>query len=110
MKLAALIFDVDGTIADTEELHRLAFNHSFRAHGLDWDWDRALYKDLLRVTGGKERIASYLQRLPLSNSRRERLESLIGPLHATKTGRYRELVESGALSARPGMRDLMLDA
>ena len=45
-RAAALIFDVDGTLAETEELHRQAFNHAFARHGLDWQWDRALYEDL----------------------------------------------------------------
>ena len=58
-RAAALIFDVDGTLAETEELHRQAFNQAFARHGLDWQWDRAVYKDLLRVTGGKERIRAF---------------------------------------------------
>ena len=59
MPLRALIFDVDGTLAETEEAHRVAFNETFAAFGLSWEWSRADYRDLLRVTGGKERIAAY---------------------------------------------------
>jgi beta-phosphoglucomutase-like phosphatase (HAD superfamily) len=59
----AIIFDVDGTLAETEEAHRLAFNQAFAEAGLDWTWDQALYRDLLKVTGGKERIAHYLSSL-----------------------------------------------
>jgi len=56
-KLQALLFDVDGTLSDTErDGHRVAFNMAFKAAGLDWYWDEALYGDLLAVTGGKERI------------------------------------------------------
>ena len=56
MNLQALIFDVDGTLAETEELHRRAFNEAFAEAGLDWSWDKALYRELLKTTGGKERI------------------------------------------------------
>ena len=51
--LSALIFDVDGTLAETEELHREAFNKAFAAAALDWHWDQALYGQLLAVSGGK---------------------------------------------------------
>ena len=47
MKLRALIFDVDGTLADTEEAHRGAFNEAFSAHGLDWNWSKPGYAQLL---------------------------------------------------------------
>jgi beta-phosphoglucomutase-like phosphatase (HAD superfamily) len=55
MRLKALIFDVDGTLAETEEVHRCAFNEAFRRHGLDWNWSKAAYARLLSITGGKER-------------------------------------------------------
>jgi beta-phosphoglucomutase-like phosphatase (HAD superfamily) len=58
--LRALIFDVDGTLAETEDLHRQAFNRAFAAVGLPWQWDPALYADLLAVMGGKERLAHYI--------------------------------------------------
>ena len=53
--MQALIFDVDGTLADTESAHLDAFNAAFAEVGLDWHWDAALYTKLLRVAGGKER-------------------------------------------------------
>ena len=60
MRLQALIFDVDGTLADTErDGHRVAFNTAFAEQGLDWHWDETLYGELLRVTGGVERMAHY---------------------------------------------------
>ncbi|MGH8284436.1 MAG: HAD family hydrolase [Steroidobacteraceae bacterium] len=64
--LDAVIFDVDGTLADTEEAHRRAFNTAFAAHGLGWTWSAELYAELLRVTGGKERIAHYIESLEAS--------------------------------------------
>lgn len=61
---SALIFDVDGTLAETEELHRQAFNATFAAEQLPWHWDATLYRKLLDVTGGKERIAHFLKSEP----------------------------------------------
>ena len=61
MALEALIFDVDGTLAETEEVHRWAFNETFREWGLDWQWDQSRYAELLRVTGGKERIRHFME-------------------------------------------------
>jgi HAD superfamily hydrolase (TIGR01509 family) len=106
-RAAALIFDVDGTLAETEELHRQAFNHAFTRHGLDWQWDRAVYKELLRVTGGKERIRAHHERLrvapPLSDVD-------IAELHRIKTAHYAELVETGCCPLRPGVADLLVAA
>ena len=64
MKLRALIFDVDGTLAETEEAHREAFNRTFAAHGIDWDWSREDYRWLLNTTGGKERMRAWQDSLP----------------------------------------------
>ena len=69
MRLKALIFDVDGTLADTEAAHCAAFNDAFAAAGLDWHWDAAAYRELLRVTGGKERIAHFIGPLPAARAR-----------------------------------------
>ncbi|MDA9405050.1 HAD family hydrolase [Bradyrhizobium sp. CCBAU 45389] len=106
-RAAALIFDVDGTLAETEELHRQAFNHAFARAGLGWQWDRAVYKDLLRVTGGKERMQAYHARLgiapPLSDAD-------IGELHRIKTARYAELIETGCCPLRPGVVELLAAA
>lgn len=104
---AVLIFDVDGTLAETEELHRRAFNHAFVHQGLDWHWDRAAYKDLLRVTGGKERIRAFHTRQwiapPLSDAD-------ITELHRIKTAHYAELVDTGCCALRPGVADLLVAA
>ncbi|MCA1373695.1 MULTISPECIES: HAD family hydrolase [unclassified Bradyrhizobium] len=106
-RAAALIFDVDGTLAETEELHRQAFNLAFARLGLDWQWDRAVYKDLLRVTGGKERMRAHHKRLvtapPLSDME-------IEELHRIKTKHYAELVETGCCPLRPGVTDLLTAA
>lgn len=108
--MRALIFDVDGTLADTEDLHRQAFNLAFAETGLDWMWDAPLYGELLRVTGGKERIASYIERRSLTATERQRLHQLIPQIHRAKTHLYRKLVETGEVKARSGVRRLMMEA
>ena len=104
----ALIFDVDGTLAETEELHRRAFNETFTEAGLDWSWDRPLYKELLKTTGGKERIDTY-QRDYLGGSRFLTSNS-ITTLHKAKTARYIALMRTDALSLRPGVDALISEA
>ena len=110
MSCEALIFDVDGTLADTEELHRQAFNRAFAECHLDWSWDEELYGELLRVTGGKERIASYIERLRLPLSERHCLHALIPEIHRLKTCLYRQLIGEGQVRLRSGVRRLMLEA
>jgi HAD superfamily hydrolase (TIGR01509 family) len=105
--IEALIFDVDGTLADTEEAHRQAFNDAFGAHGLAFRWSRELYRELLQVTGGKERLAAFLDRSELAASERARLLGLIPRLHATKTSFYAERLERGRVPLRSGVRRLM---
>jgi HAD superfamily hydrolase (TIGR01509 family) len=106
----ALVFDVDGTLADTEELHRQAFNEAFFACGIGWRWGPALYAELLQTTGGKERMARYLSQQRIPASERGRLIRLIPQLHATKTRLYRELVALGHLRPRAGVQRLIMEA
>ncbi len=108
-KLRALIFDVDGTLADTErDGHRVAFNLAFAESGLDWDWSSELYGDLLSVAGGKERISFYLQKyLPEFVVPHD---SFIADLHATKTKHYLELLAQGKIPLRPGVKRLISEA
>lgn len=106
-ELAALIFDVDGTLAETEELHRWAFNSAFAAAGLGWHWDRAMYAKLLAVTGGKERIAHFIQ---LTGESAGLDTTAIAALHAAKTRLYASRVVPGGLALRPGVLRLMHQA
>lgn len=111
MTLKALIFDVDGTLADTErDGHRPAFNEAFAEMGLDWRWDEALYGELLAVTGGKERIRYYIESFLPSERRPQNIEQLAAELHKAKTRHYTELVSKGALPLRPGVRRLLEQA
>lgn len=110
MTLAALIFDVDGTLADTEEAHRQAFNAAFVALGVDWHWDAPTYRQLLRTTGGKERLAAHLRSLRLSECETATLQALIPDLHAEKTRRYTAAVTRGDVALRPGVARLIDEA
>ncbi|MGM0386101.1 MAG: HAD family hydrolase [Actinomycetota bacterium] len=104
--LQALLFDVDGTLADTErDGHRLAFNAAFRELGFDWEWDAELYGELLAVTGGKERTRFHAERLGLSVP-----DELVVALHAAKTRHYTRMLAEGGIPLRPGVRRLLEEA
>ena len=109
-RLTTLIFDVDGTLADTEEIHRQSFNRAFRQAGLDWHWSRDLYAELLAVTGGKERIRHYLSRYLPDFDVAMKLDEYIAGLHAAKTDIYTGTVASGDIPMRPGVRRLLDEA
>ena len=109
-KLVALLFDVDGTLADTEEIHRLAFNAAFSAAGLDWSWDQDLYHKLLAVTGGKERIRYYLDSFSTDASAKHMTDGFIAELHAAKTVNYTSALARGDVPLLPGIERLMLEA
>jgi len=109
--LKALIFDVDGTLADTEkDGHRIAFNAAFKAAGLDWDWDEELYGKLLAVTGGKERMNYYLDSFNASFERPDNLQEMIAELHKSKTRFYTKLLGEGSIPLRPGVKRLIQEA
>ena len=107
--LQALIFDVDGTLADTEAAHRAAFNQAFDQEGLDWHWDEALYTQLLDVSGGKERLTRYwTQRHPeVRDVDGAGVRDTIARLHELKTAAYEAMVNDGAVSLRPGVLHLI---
>jgi len=108
MTLKALIFDVDGTLAETEEAHRAAFNETFRAWGLGWHWDHDDYRQLLQVTGGKERIRAFQATLPLRSRRLDDAE--IDRFGTEKTARYCAALTGGGLAPRPGVDALIRHA
>lgn len=111
--LHALIFDVDGTLAETErDGHRLAFNAAFESAGLDWYWDVETYGRLLAITGGKERMLAWWQaREPVSTAQEiTRRAERVKALHADKTLRYTALVAAGRVRLRPGVARLIGEA
>jgi HAD superfamily hydrolase (TIGR01509 family) len=107
MKLRALILDVDGTLADTEETHRCAFNEAFRLHGLDWNWSIPAYAQLLSVAGGKQRLQTYIDSLPLPETERALLSKKIPTLHSSKTDIYTAALATGGVRLRDGVARLL---
>ncbi|WP_321276431.1 HAD family hydrolase [Thiomicrorhabdus indica] len=111
MELKALLFDVDGTLADTEkDGHRPAFNMAFEAAGLDWNWDESLYGELLAVTGGKERIKYYLENFNTQFVKPDNFDEFVKGLHASKTEFYKQLMAEGKIPLRPGVERLINEA
>jgi HAD superfamily hydrolase (TIGR01509 family) len=113
--LKALIFDVDGTLADTEGAHLAAFNQAFASAGLPWHWDEPLYVSLLEVSGGKERMAHYLaHHLRRNDARASGDTTAIAPdfdaLHAIKTTAYTQQMRAGTLALRPGIEAILAAA
>lgn len=110
-ELKALLFDVDGTLADTErDGHRVAFNMAFEEAGLDWHWDEALYGELLAVTGGKERIRYYLEKFNTDFKKPENFDDFVKGLHAAKTKFYTQLLSEGKIPLRTGVERLIQEA
>jgi beta-phosphoglucomutase-like phosphatase (HAD superfamily) len=110
LKIKALIFDVDGTLADTEEAHRESFNCAFEEHRLDWHWSTSDYARWLAVTGGKERLAAFVDSLPLPVGQRAALEARIPAIHRTKSDHYARLVRMGRVPLRAGIKRLLKEA
>ncbi len=111
MKLEALIFDVDGTLADTErDGHRVAFNRAFAEAGLDWNWDVTLYGELLAIAGGKERIRHYVAHHRPDWRQPADFDEWVARLHAAKTRHYTALLGEGGIRLRPGVKRLLAEA
>ena len=110
--LKALVFDVDGTLADTEMAHLAAFNHAFAEEGLDWHWDEPNYTKLLEISGGKERMLHYWKQVhpDVKDIDGGGLKDTIDRLHAMKTAAYENAVQSGAVQLRPGVLNLIQKA
>lgn len=105
MSLRALIFDVDGTLAETEEAHRTAFNLAFTEAGLKWHWDKPLYRELLQITGGRERIRHFTTTIGETVS-----DAAVTALHHRKNALYAERVDAGGLTLRPGIARVTREA
>ncbi len=101
--IKAVFFDQDGVIIDTEcDGHRVAFNQTFQDFGFDFEWSVDFYHEMLQVAGGKERMKHYFQQKGISIS-----DELIKKMHKHKTDIFIELIESGKLPLRSGVKRLM---
>ena len=108
-QLKAIIFDCDGVLAETErDGHRVAFNRTFAQMGYDIEWDVELYRELLKIGGGKERMRYYFDQTSWPDARDK--DALIKELHQRKTDFYMQIIESGQLPLRPGVRRLVDEA
>lgn len=106
-ELRAVIFDVDGTLVDSERHgHRVAFNRAFEEFDLPYRWGEDEYGDLLRVTGGQRRLHQYLEGQGMDDDERERL---VPELHGRKSEIFKELVAEGRLDVRPGAVRLLTE-
>ncbi len=111
MALKALLFDVDGTLAETErDGHRPAFNRAFADRSLHWQWDETLYGRLLDVTGGKERMRHYVVNYLSESECPADIDDMIPQMHAEKNRHYAAIIEAGEISLRPGVMRLISEA
>jgi len=109
--IAALIFDCDGVLVDTErDGHRVGFNRAFAEFGIDAEWSVELYAKLLKVAGGKERMRAYFDEYGWPEGRSESRDELIAALHKTKTAITAGLVSEGGLPLRPGIARIVDEA
>ncbi len=109
-QLQAIIFDVDGTLADTEEVHRRAFNRAFAEFDLDWNWTPKLYENLLRISGGRERITYYGADLAERFATRDAFAHFVRDVHQVKTRLYAEMLNDGEVPLRAGVARLLGEA
>jgi HAD superfamily hydrolase (TIGR01509 family) len=111
LALEALLFDVDGTLADTErDGHRPAFNKAFEQAGLNWHWSVEDYGQLLAITGGKERIRHFINTREVAHPFGPELDAAIAGLHQSKTRFYTGLLAEGHIPLRTGVEHLLAEA
>ena len=106
--LQAIIFDMDGTLADTEEIHRRAFNQAFTEFDCDWQWSQQDYITLLKISGGRERIRNFLEKMSGPKARHS-VERRAREIHRRKSEIYRDML-AGYISLRPGVERLIREA
>ena len=107
MDLSAVLFDADGTIAETEDFHRISFNESFKEFGLSWYWDEAIYKELINVGGGKERITYHINRAWPEMLEYKNLNKYITSILQTKNDIFSDYMKESKIKPRPGILRLL---
>ncbi len=110
MWLKALLFDLDGTLADTEaQGHRPAYNSAFKDLGLAWKWGPKLYRKLLNMPGGRERVRHYVEAYQPEHGDQS-VDELVEAVHSAKSRHYAKRLERGKIPLRPGVRRLIEEA
>ena len=108
--LKAIIFDLDGTLAETEEQHRRAFNKAFQEFSLLFHWSVSDYRRLLAISGGQERIFSFLQAQCFAPPAGQSLRVYTARLHRCKSALYRETIALSGIQLRSGVKRLIAEA
>ena len=109
--MSALIFDVDGTLAETERYgHRVAFNRAFADAGLNWYWSESLYGKLLSISGGKERLHHFLTHYVSDSESITNKEQLVKQLHTAKRHHYHQILQDGEIGLRSGVKRFLKEA
>jgi HAD superfamily hydrolase (TIGR01509 family) len=113
----ALIFDCDGVLGDTEQFgHLPAFNQMWKEVGVPWAWTVEEYGRKLKIGGGKERMASlfheaaFLAAWPSCPDGEAARKELVAAWHQRKSAIYKEIILSGRIPARSGVRRLSDEA
>lgn len=101
---SALLFGAIGTVAETSDIQRRAFNRAFAEAGLDWEWDEETYRGLLAVVGGRNRLRREAERRGATLD-----EAQIDSLHRRKTAATREIAMAEGVALRPGVADAIAD-
>jgi len=109
-KLKAIIFDVDGTLAATEETHRQAFNEAFKEFDIPFQWSVPEYIELLAISGGKERILKFLQSKEFKAPGNGSLRDHTLKVHQRKSEIYRKKLTAGHIGLRNGVERLIKEA
>lgn len=105
-KLAALLFDVDGTLANTELVHLKAFNLAFAEAGLEWHWSVDFYIKLLSITGGQERIHYFIKNYASDFDMFIPQAVFVEELHLIKTKIYNQQIRQGDIQHYDSLTDV----
>jgi len=95
----ALLFGSIGSIVETSEIQRRSFNKAFKKYGLEWNWTKREYINLLSKSGGKDRISRYAKK------KKNVVDSAY--LRNLKTKIFNNYLKNNQLKLRPGVKNLI---